>query len=167
VDGSSMLRLYLAGPENLRLHIWNSQLATADVSKKHTHPWNFQSYVVAGEMYNVRWTEGEGYPYRKQELICGQGGCLLGESQIVRLHPRPREKWFPGISYSQEADEIHSSHPEDGTVTIISRWVNPERSADKAYVYWSTGGNWVSAEPRDALPQEIRETTRLALERWF
>ena len=167
VQGFGMLRLYLPGPENLRLHIWDSRLAVPGVSVIHTHPWDFESHVVAGVIHNTRWTEGEGAPYLKQSLQCGAGGCILGTPETVRLHSRPAESWHEGYSYTQQADELHSSAPEDGTVSLLARSVPPGRSADHAFVYWPAGEEWVSAEPRVATPDEVEMVTSSSLARWF
>jgi hypothetical protein len=166
-QGLGMLRLYLPGPENMRLHVWDSFLAVPNVSMIHTHPWNFASYVVAGEVRNTRWTEGEGEAYHKSSIVCGQGGCMFGAAANVRLHPRPAEAWAEGQGYTQWADEIHSSAPEDGTVTLLRRSVPAGRSADQAFVYWPAGEEWVSAEPRAATRDEVMAVVRRSLARWF
>lgn len=166
-QGLGMLRLYLPGPENLRLHVWDTRLAIPNVSTIHTHPWDFESYVVAGTVRNTRWTEDEGEPYHKQSIRCGQGGCVMGTPETVQLHPHPVERWDAGQTYRETADELHSSAPLDGTVTIIRRSVPTGRSADEAFVYWPDGGEWVSAEPRPATEDEILAVTAHSLNRWF
>lgn len=163
VQGLGMLRLYLPGADNLRLHIWDSRLAFPGVSTIHTHPWDFESYVVSGRVHNTRWTEDEGEPFLKSSIHCGQGGCVFGEPVPVRLHPRPVETFGAGQSYTQHADEIHSSAPENGTISVLRRVVPAGRSADLAYVYWPDGEEWVTAEPRPARPEEVTAVTGLAL----
>lgn len=53
IQGLGMLRLYLS--EETRMHVWSSLGRISDVSPLHTHPWSFNSIVVAGKVINKRY----------------------------------------------------------------------------------------------------------------
>ena len=169
LQGFGMLRCYLE-PE-LRLHVWDSRFKAAEVSELHTHPWHFYSLVVAGRVRNYRFVESDGtsqetggaIPRRRQTIRCGEGGGLVGEPVDVFLTEQPTEIYVQGNVYTQLAQEIHRSVPEDGTVTIIEREFLDD--TEHAYVYFQ--GEWVTAEPRAATPTEVETILSASLERWF
>jgi hypothetical protein len=168
VQRLGMLRLYLPGRQNVRLHVWHKDLAVPNVSTIHTHPWRFASHVVAGQVENVRIGEDRtGWNYLKHQIQCGAGGGLAGEAEPVNLYEQRREWLVEGDSYEQDSDEIHNTLPEDGTVTLVERVVPPGKSPDHAYVYYPVGTEWVSAEPGPATKDEILLGTQFALQRWF
>jgi hypothetical protein len=170
LQGLGMLRCYLK-PE-VRLHVWDSGFKAPGVSELHTHPWNFHSLVVAGKVRNYRYVEttegasqgtGQQIPRRRQTIRCGEGGGLIGEPVDVLLAEQPTETFEAGETYTQEAAEIHKSIPEDGTVTIIEREFKPD--TEHAYVYFQ--GEWGTAEPRAAKPEEVYAILGNALGTWF
>lgn len=171
LQGFGMLRTYL-GPE-LRVHVWDSRYAVENVSLIHTHPWDFESLIVAGRLKNTRYSENEWLPwyltnphrFNVQTIACGTGGGLVGHSKEVYLYESSEEIYESGSTYRQIAEEIHKSSPEDGTVTAVLRAFRED--TEHARVFWPVGGEWVSAEPRRATPAEIRNITAQALERWF
>lgn len=164
LQGLGMLRTYLA--PDVRLHVWDSRHAFDDVSEMHTHPWNFVSHVIAGEVSQVRYIESDlGIPWQKQKIFCGIGGGLTGEPQEVKLQACYKETYGEGHVYQQNANEIHISSPLDGTVTIVERQFLED--ADHAYVFFPVGESWVTAEPRMASPSEVLTITSYALHRWF
>ncbi len=165
-QGFGMLRYYLPGPGNYRIHVWNPDGEVEKVSKIHTHPWDLESLIICGRLGNQRWTEGEGDHYLKQSLVCGASGCLFGSAELVRLHPRPWEDYYMGDTYFQRRDEIHSSHPQPGCVTLTQRTIPAGVSADLAYVYYPEGQEWVSAEPRQATLDEVKTWMAMALEQF-
>src|SRR5688572_10511748 len=175
IQGFGMLRCYLPGIDNIRMHIWDSRHRTAKVSDLHTHPWNFESLVVAGELENKRYQEApaEVYPendphfHWKQPIHCGIGGCIVGEKQKTFLILQARNNIKEGQSYYQSYDEIHRNIPEDGTIAVVKRVVPERRSVDMAYVYWEDGEEWITAEPRAATTQEIMDITSAGLHSWF
>lgn len=168
VQGLGMLRTYLS-PET-RLHIWCPEFNYCEDSGWHTHPWDFSSFVVAGIIQNTKYIErkaagrSKGWiPFIKQRIICGPGGCSMGEPEDVFLKEVVNHTYVSGTHYSQNADEIHSSHPERGTVTVITRnVVYPDGSAT---VYHPKDSKRTSAEARPATAHEIRFGTAIALER--
>lgn len=174
VQGLGMLRTYLS-PE-YRLHVWDRKLRTPNVSQMHTHPWDFDSYIVAGfvEQYRYRRYDGGStfdddirFMY-EQSIVCGAGGGLEGGPKRIILRRGELESYREGQSYTQVADELHVSEPVDGSVTVIERRFHPD--TEHAYVYWDQDlgrGGWVSAEPREATPLEVIGTCERALARWF
>lgn len=167
LQGFGMLRLYLSS--KVRLHVWTNQAPykVPGVSIIHTHPWDFTSEVVAGMITNTRYKEIEqgGRLYNRQLLQCGPGGCLKDEPDLVHLSVRDVEQVHEGDIYTEAAEEIHHSEPEDGTVTIVRRIFKSD--TEHAYVYWPVGEEWGSAEPREATSDEINHITGVALNRWF
>jgi hypothetical protein len=166
LQGLGMLRLYLS--DEVRLHIWDSRYRVDSVSPLHTHPWGFQSQVVAGVVRQIRYTLSEnqyGTEYSRTLIKCGPGGGPKDEVDKVRLFASTMEMYSEGQEYFQAASEIHESFPENGTVTIITRKF--EADADHAYVLWLGNGGFVSAEPRPATEREVSDITTNALQRWF
>lgn len=167
LQGLGMLRLYL--DDGLRMHVWDDRYQVNDVSQMHTHPWNFKSTVVAGEVENLLFIESsdlneEAIPYNKQKILCGEGGHLIDEPEKIWLVAR-RPQWYPeGYTYMELAEQIHVSRPKRGTVTIVEREFLEDN--DHAYVFWHDG-EWVSAEPRPALNDEILSICNNSLDIWF
>lgn len=175
LQGFGMLRMYLTEDESVRLHVWSHADAKPGVSTIHDHPWDFTSEVISGVVRNVRHriadaedaARCDSATYWTRGLVCGPGGCLLGESERVLLLTQPAEVYEPGDTYSQTAVELHESIPSDGAVTVITRRFGPDR--DRARVCWPLDkgrDGWVSAEPREATAEEVERITGLALERW-
>lgn len=168
LQGFGMLRLYVG--ENHRVHVWDNSYAVPDVSELHTHPWDFKSLIVGGRIRNTIYEEtdlheGDGDCYSRQVIKCGPGGCLTGASMPVRLKQKSVQLYIEGDEYQQSAEEIHRSQPQPGTVTMITRTFKED--VDHAKVFWPKDKQWVSAEPRDATPDEVKKITQFALERWF
>jgi hypothetical protein len=164
VQGLGMLRTYLS-PE-LRLHIWDSALQIPNVSPLHTHPWHLRSYVVAGQYKQFRYVEEDspfGVYFKSATIKCGKDAVCTTEPVIVKLLRQSLETYTEGQTYWQNKDEIHTSLPLDGTITLVERTFTEDR--DHARVFWET--EFVSAEPRRATVQEIENTTRLALDKWL
>lgn len=170
VQGLGMLRLYLS--KTRRLHIWNPKLAYGEDSNIHTHPWDFKSFVICGQLVNVihrnvPWHDEK--THWRQKIHCGVGGGLVDSPQPCRLVPWNQYRVNPIIGdtildgYEQKADEIHETRAEPGTVTIIERSFRED--TEHAYVFWPYNKTWKSAEPRRATSLEIFQTTGLALEK--
>jgi len=173
VQGLGMMRTYLpAGGaytnETQRLHIWDGSLAVFGATPLHTHPWNFISEVMFGEIRQHRAVIVTGEdsviassPYRRQKILCGEGGGVVDDPELVRLTTKPMEVYGVGESYSQEASEIHCSYPANSTVTVITREFLED--VDHAYVFIPPCAEFVSAEPRPATRAEILFITRRVL----
>lgn len=172
IQGFGMLRLYLDGCHIKRLHIWDPVMAVENVSPIHDHPWDFVSEIISGQMTNVLYrelrltdpTELHDVTYKAVQIRCGEGGGPVEEPHFTRLRVRSRVVYNAGEGYSQHAEELHDSFPERGTVTVIRRTFR-ENNTELARVFWQ-GGDWVSAEPRPATPDEVDHFTRLALANW-
>lgn len=111
------------------------------------------------------YTRGE--LYLRQRIVCGPGGGIAGEAAPVYLEGGaygPKE-YGPCTKYAKETNDIHASAPVNGTVTIIQRLFGTD--TDHAYVYYKPEVGWVSAESRQATPDEVAFITAYALERWF
>lgn len=163
IQGLGMLRLYL--DDTHRMHIWDDRYQVEDVSQMHTHPWNFQSTIIAGVIHNHRFVESsQAHEYHRQKIFCGVGGGLVGEPDTVKLAMTQEEIYTEGNFYTELAHEIHISKPERGTVTIVERQFLDD--ADHAYVYWDKG-EWISAEPRKAELSEILDICNNSLYNWF
>jgi hypothetical protein len=172
-----------------RLHVWApSMFAKKNVSTIHTHPWHFNSTIVAGALVNrlftdlIRHTETRrsDTPYSKLEIVCGPGGGPSGRPRVdTSLFCHSELSYRTGDTYSLWNHEIHETIPEDGTVTIIERRVpeelgiwgamrtvplpGPDASRPHhAHVFFPAGTEWVSAEPRSATKDEVFEMKKIA-----
>jgi hypothetical protein len=114
IQGLGMLRLYLS--KAVRLHVWHSGFASPGVSTLHTHPWDFESTVVAGQLENIRYKETTGTANTELDterfysslLHCGPGGGLKEDPQLVYLKQLPSEIYHEGESYTEKAEEIQT-----------------------------------------------------------
>jgi len=164
LQGLGMLRTYFG--QSLRLHVWDSRYSVG-ASEMHTHPWDMESFVVVGGITNIRYGPGldEIPNFWEQKIKCGAGGGLEGSPKKVSLREFSPQLIKPGETYKQEAWEIHTSHPHDGTVTLVQRTFKDD--VDRAYVYWPLNQEWISAEPRSATPDEVAAILSWSLEEWF
>lgn len=78
------------------------------------------------------------------------------------LRENPPEVYVPGDTYRQNAEEIHWSQAEPGTVTLVHRVFGKDR--DHTSVYYE--GAWGTAEPRAATEAEVARFVNAALEGW-
>lgn len=171
-QGFGMLRTYLDEGREFRFHIWNQEDANPGVSTIHDHPWDFESFVVCGELINKRFllpTErrvgldiaAQPVQYNGVRIKCGEGGCMVNQSFKQILYPLRDEVYHVGDCYQQYARELHETRSVPGTVTIIRRKFGQD--TEHAHVYW-LAGEWVSAEPRPATRREVFEYTSAALQ---
>lgn len=159
LQGFGMLRLHLS--DAVRLNVWDSRYQVPNVSMMHTHPWDFESTVIVGELRNNRYVKDRhGDLFECAEIKPGPGGGIRNSLGNVGLHRRPVEIYISGEAYRQSHDEIHISLPADGTVTLNRR---KRVGDDIAQVFWPLGQEWVSAEPRPALPEEVADIAAAAL----
>jgi hypothetical protein len=185
LQGLGMLRLYLGTDKQVRLHVWDDRfIFWPTPSELHTHPWHMYSLVIAGEVFNTRYTDeepdtylrGKGMsprqwepiPMMRQSILCGIGGGLQEEPSAavpITLYEQPEERIIAGQVYKQRADEIHRSRPLCGTVTIVTR--HNTADADYADVFWPEGTEWITAEPRPASPEEVYDILTNSLDTWF
>ena len=167
LQGFGMLRTYLR-PET-RLHVWSPMYRVDGVSDIHTHPWDFVSTVICGEVTNHRYQGTPGHEYVEQRIRCGAGGGLAATPSSnaspdhLGLRESVVERYSAGESYAQTADEIHRSVTTQGTVTLCRRTFGSD--PDHASVFWHRDSTWGSAEPRAATQDEIAEICKAAADR--
>jgi hypothetical protein len=164
VQGFGVLRLFIRGVG--RVHLWDSELRYPNVSLIHTHSWDLQSTVVAGYLKNVRYhayrdESGPGN-YQMMRLLTGYQSRPLTDAVPVILTPGQPELYGPGDVYKQWKNEVHSSHPDDGTITVMAR---REDVNGEAFVFWPTGSEWGTATPRQATSEEVARTVAKAVRR--
>jgi hypothetical protein len=151
--------------ENTSLHVWNNAQRFPNVSMIHTHPWNFTSTILWGELTNILYSEttvhsAEDYTHKWTEV-----NLDIGRLEVPSYHTRLTGKellYRSGSVYHQYAHEIHETKIIPGTVTICTR----NRFGDNrtARVFWPKDRTFGSAMPRLATPVEIATMAKLALE---
>ena len=174
-----MMRLYLSADRTVRLHVWDRALAVPGAAPVHTHPWDFNSLVVVGRVFNQRFTAPEASTvvastWNRVRMKCGVGAHIVATLPATAAQPDrcqlvegAVETWHEGESYWQDRDEIHRSMPEDGTVTIVTRRFGPD--SDHAWVFWRGAADvpWKSAEPRPSTDAEVVAVAARSLEAWW
>ena len=162
IQGFGMLRLYL--DKETRLHIWNPSAAVPDVSEIHDHPWDFVSNIICGSLTNELYRIIEELPevtMLMQQIVCGPGGHSCGTPEPVKMGLVSTRDYKTGESYAQFAPAFHRTIAAPGTITIIKRRFR--ENTENARVCFPLGTEWVSAEPRDATPEEISPFLQQAL----
>lgn len=155
-----------------RIHVWDSRLRNQGVSDIHAHPWDLHSRIVSGELVNQRFTvcreasAPRRLQYVRSRIKTGEGGGLTGEVEDVILLPDTPEVYCAGDEYTQAADEVHRSLPQDGTVTLMLR--EQGEPLQETYVFWPRGFQWVTAEPQPIKRGDYRlgQAIAAALLRW-
>lgn len=164
-QGLGMLRTYLS--KEVRLHIWHRALVAPGASTIHNHPWDFESELVVGSLRNWRFSvnpsPGLVPTHELARIRCGVGGGLVEGHPPTPVHlqrsvDRPLER------YSQNAEELHETDADDGTVTLVTRKFRPDE--EHATVAYPVGTSWVKAEPRVATPSEAAIAVGAALLRF-
>ena len=162
LQGFGMLRLHLS--DRVRVNVWDTTYRVPNVSMMHTHPWDFSSTIVVGQLTNSRYAlDLDGDEFNYAVIQPGPGGGKVNDKGRIRLRRLPMEIYGPGDTYEQQHAEIHLSLPADGTVTLNDRRRVGE---DRAFVFWPIGQKWVSAEPRQATKLEVSAIVGNALKRF-
>lgn len=163
LQGLGMFRLSFS--KEIRLHVWDLRFAFPEVSQFHTHPWDFESWIVSGSLTDRTYKIIDGFPtHHCQTIRCGPGGCAIGRKEDVCLRLAHEITLGEGESYLHNRSDIHHSIPRNGTVSVITRTFYDD--TEHADVFVPFGKTWVSAEPRSAKPLEIRKMAELALFIW-
>jgi hypothetical protein len=171
LQGLGMFRCYLTDDKSVRLHIWDTRYATPGVTDMHTHPWGFTSRVLVGRVRDyvfreLRPEEPEtkfAEICKRQTVHCGVG--LVDEDPVIWPIVSSYTESIPaGDSYTRQAEQIHRSMPADGTITMVERHFDD--NTEYAYVYWLANQEFVSAAPRKASTQEVREVIQNSREIW-
>jgi hypothetical protein len=140
--GLGMLKTYL--DENTRLNLWHSRLVVPNVSGHHTHPWGLRSAIVAGKLTNVRFRrEIKGEEFMEGRINCANFNGIEGDPTLVLLMETGRITYECGGMYYQNADEIHKTEFEDGTITIMTRI--PASTGGMASIFWPKGSKYGDA----------------------
>lgn len=175
LQGFGMLRMYLSDDRKYRLHLWSPDHRIPNIwesfSDVHTHPWDFTSKVVFGNLVNMRYSFTVSFAgnYSRRLMVPGEGAHFKDAPVPGWLNERKVDLLSMGMQYSQSFDEIHRSMPFPGTVTIIER----ERGnrEDLAYTFYRNDipiplgkdNAWVNAAPRKATEDEIDQIIDLVL----
>ena len=182
VQGFGMLRTYLEGPGEPRLQVWDQRLATWHNNAIHDHPWAFRSVIVAGLLYNQRFsvttyqehTESDMVAKgltngRTTEIVPGERGGLLSERPVrpCSIKPLPVEVYSMGDTYSQTHREMHLTRYMQGTVTLIERFDREEADVARIAWYGDVLDQPPFVNPYGPTPVEIERTLTLALDNWF
>jgi hypothetical protein len=164
-QGFGFLRLRISN--SVRLHVWDSRLRTPGVSDIHDHKqWNFTSHVVSGSIINVLYRRSQALDEDSQEytehvIDCGIGGGLTETiPQKVYLFQEDPVLLLPGDYYSQDAEEIHRTAFEDGTVTLLEQ---RRTDSKQASVFTPINLPWVNAMPRKITWEEAHPVLLFAL----
>lgn len=175
IQGLGMLRTYFGGNDgarSFRLNVWDKRArCVPPASAMHTHPWDFRSLVLAGELRNRRFVEvtlGEvvhapGTLYNYVTILCGLNAGMDGPQGTIRLARCEPEKYFAGQTYQQDADEIHATDFVDGTVTLNER--HRQRDGEHARVFFTTDQSWLDAKPRVPTEAEVIAICKTAAEK--
>lgn len=169
VQGFGMLRTYLGKDETWRLNVWDDALRVhQQVSDIHTHPWDFESLVVVGQIHNVRYQYGTSASIRathwRKLIKTGEVGGGVQDAQQVVLTDVTSETYVEGEVYSQHKAEIHRTRAIPGTVTL--NWRSQKDEASLAYVFDKEGRDFIGARPRPAETHEIETACLKALARF-
>lgn len=171
VQGFGMLRTYLNESRKIRLQIWDQRLAVWGNGAIHDHPWDFESTIIAGVLYNQRYAysssfEKHGKQFHFQRIVPGKDGGPEGDVGTVYLKPKPIEVYMVGEKYSQIGREFHRSRYQNGTVTLLER--SNRQKDDRALSIWEPNGEpWVFFRPRPATDDEVRAVVGKCIENWY
>ena len=171
-QGFGMLRTYLPGENEPRLQVWDQRLLVWENSNIHDHPWDFESTIIAGHLFNERYKRVESLNYFGAEKY---NEALIVPGPVQEEAPTPHKVWLvrqplemygPGEQYSQTWSELHTTRYSQGTVTLIER-KRTRPDGDHASSIWKGDGPWVSARPRPATNAEVQLVVDNALRTWF
>lgn len=135
----------------------------------HSHPFDFTSTIVTGEMRHTRYRldpSGDEFQFQRRRIT----GEFFGATEDCVLEAMPLETYLPGDTYSILSSEIHSVAPVDGSITLVVRdhFTSPTEFAS----YWPSGKptkkieNGSFAVRRIAPESLVAEMARLTLKDW-
>jgi hypothetical protein len=154
-----LLGLRLDDRREYRLHVWDPSCSVGE-PPVHDHPFDFVSWIVAGEMTNTRYAvDPSGVQYSRVRYSPSDEDARRMDT--VKLSATATTL-TEGQQYSQLAHELHASRQLPGTVTIIRQMFKdvPELTVCRR------DDTWVSGRARPAKPDEVKQITGKALE-WF
>lgn len=169
LQGFGMLRTYLPGEGEPRLQIWDQRLAQPGNNTVHDHPWNFESRIYAGLLYNQRyqrlpdlWSYGT-QGWTEHFITPGVGGGEKAETKLITLKPEALEVYAKDETYGQHWSELHLTRYLNGTVSLITR----DRVRENDTASSMSRGEWTFFEPRPATRTEIKSTVANSLKEWW
>lgn len=162
VQGLGMLRCYTSNGD--RITIWHEDLVYPGVTRVHDHPWDLESTVLSGDVYDHVYSLG-GFRgsdvYTRYLITAGEGRPSYPET--VLLFKVATKVLSVGDTYRHAWSDVHSTSFSNGAVTYCRR---SNRQGQMARVYVPAGEEYGSAEPRPATPEEVDKYAGLALEGW-
>lgn len=166
-QGLGMLRKYIDDDRRFRLHVWYPGVRVPDVSELHTHPWDFTSLVIVGEIcdhryYNTSQADPGNVVYHCSQIQCGPNPKEPDKPMQDRRLWESQVHVQAGERYRQTSVQIHKTEAMPGTVTLIERKFQPD--TEHALVFFAQGTKRVSAEPRPATRAELRAGLAQALD---
>lgn len=93
----------------------------SEVVNPHDHRYNFDSYVLAGEVRESKYIEAvDGSPVRKREWLTPlNGGQGFGDDTEAFLKKTSSSIYNQGARYSSRANEVHTLHILSGQSLVI------------------------------------------------
>jgi hypothetical protein len=172
VQGFGMLRIYLDGPTEPRLQIWDQRLAVWSNNAIHDHPWAFRSTIMAGTIFNQRYDIGHPGTWPNghiTEIVPGTRGGRLSERPInpCFIAPRPVEVYSMGDSYSQAHREMHLTRYLPGTITLIDRFDREPEDIAKVAWFGAADAQPPFVNPYPATPAVVETIVGDALRQWW
>ena len=165
-QGFGMIRIYL--DKDIRLQIWSNDYKINNVTDIHTHPWDFKSLIVQGQLINNIYAElpyEDKFKYTDNELF---NKCLIEtgdkayvmESKKIILNKHISNIYKEGETYYHNKDIPHNIEFINGTITLLTKYNKNQNSL--AYSYVKLDNVWVSAAPRPASRDEIEHFVNVA-----
>lgn len=164
------------------MNVFDASLVHEGATLIHTHPLDFTSMILAGELRHFRHTRygraaapAGAQPYGYQDFdvefkgASPAKGCFLVEE--------PMEVYHAGDTYQVLSHEIHRVGTEDGTITVLTReYITKPTGSTTFWPYVAPGA--LSAKPPEppkfdnvgpgpADPKVVAEVAMRANERWF
>ena len=165
MQGFGLLRMYIK--DKARLHIWDDRLEYPNVSKIHNHSWDLKSTIISGRLFNIQYQKVDDSlnkpTHWHSRFVCGLNTKQLAEPEAVILKRGFSERYEPGQTYSQKAEEIHLTEADRGTITLMERQL--DGAFGEADLFWSIDKEWGTAKPEIADKETIHKCCGFAMKR--
>ncbi len=157
-----LLSLRLDEDREYVLHVWAPEMCIG-TPPIHDHPFDFVARVIVGELTNARYAEDpSGAKYLRERYSPSNEESRV--TDYVQLSAKV-ETFTEGDQYAQVAEELHDSHQQPGTVTIIRRTAIRE-VGELTVCRLDEKAAWVSGASRPPTLAEVTDITKRAL-CWF
>jgi hypothetical protein len=157
-NGFTKIVLHIGGGYGIRLHVWH-QMAGQWVKDAHPHGhrWEFASWIVAGGLSEITFTEAsEGEErYRCEYRRDRQGEGILTEDKPARLRVVKRTVRHAGTVYVCSRARVHTVKPT-GRDLVASLVLQGPRSFEPTPVYLQPGEK-PGHEEQELSPGELRK----------